>query len=55
MLADYRIGFNIPVADVACAKQFYAEKLSLTSYKMRAAHRSGFSRQPLAEMPPGAG
>jgi hypothetical protein len=29
MLANFKIGFNIPAANVAPAKQFYAEKLGL--------------------------
>jgi catechol 2,3-dioxygenase-like lactoylglutathione lyase family enzyme len=30
MLANFKIGFNIPAADVTRAKQFYAEKLGLS-------------------------
>ena len=29
MLANFKVGFNIPVADMTRAKQFYAEKLGL--------------------------
>jgi catechol 2,3-dioxygenase-like lactoylglutathione lyase family enzyme len=30
MLANYKIGFNIPAADLTRSRQFYAEKLGLT-------------------------
>jgi catechol 2,3-dioxygenase-like lactoylglutathione lyase family enzyme len=30
MLANFKIGFNIPAADMTRARQFYAEKLGLT-------------------------
>ena len=30
MLANFKIGFNIPATDMTRAKQFYAEKLGLT-------------------------
>ncbi len=30
MLANFKIGFNIPAADVTRARQFYAERLGLT-------------------------
>ncbi len=30
MLANFKIGFNIPAADMTRARQFYEEKLGLT-------------------------